>query len=192
MNRLIAALLLVAAGAWAEGLHPGVKVSDFALTDLAGKSTTLLSSREVTAVVFISAQCPISNAYNDRMSALYRQYDGKGVRFLFVNSNANEPAAEIVEHSKQAGFPFVVYRDADNHVADHFGAMATPEAYLIDREGVLRYHGYIDDSTNPARAKNAALKSAIDALLAGKDVARGETKAFGCTIKRGRRATSGS
>ena len=70
--------------------------------------------------------------------------------------------------------------------ADLFGAQVTPETFVIDREGVIRYHGYVDDSLNEARVHNRGLRTALDAVLAGRPVSAAETKAFGCTIKRRR------
>jgi hypothetical protein len=77
-----------------------------------------------------------------------------------------------------------VYKDPGNLLADQLGATVTPEVYVFDNAGVLRYHGQVDDSRNPARVKAHTLRAALDELLAGKSVTRAETKAFGCTIKR--------
>ncbi|MGH9664125.1 MAG: hypothetical protein ACRD9L_06860, partial [Bryobacteraceae bacterium] len=106
-----------------------------------------------------------------------------------IDSNANESPAEVAKHAKSVGFDFPVYKDFDNVVADRFGAQSTPETYVIDRDNVVRYHGYIDDSTDPARSGKHGLQMAIDAVLAGRPVQTGETKAFGCTIKRSERAS---
>ena len=123
------------------------------------------------------------------MIALFKDYSPKDARFIFVNANRSEPASEVREHSKRAGFPFPVYKDANNVVANRFGAEVTPENYVIDASGVIRYHGSIDDSQNEARVRTRGLRLALDALLAGKPVATAQTKAFGCTIKRVRKST---
>jgi hypothetical protein len=74
-------------------------------------------------------------------------------------------------------------------VADKFGAQVTPETFVIDKSGVILYHGAIDDSQNPANIKTQGLRMALDAVLGGQSVAKAETKAFGCTIKRAKRAS---
>lgn len=155
--------------------------------DSEGKDVTITPGKDVTVVTFISTQCPISNDYNDRMSALYTGYSSKGVKFFFVNANSTESAETVAEHRRQAGFPFVVYKD--KNAADKLDAQSTPETFVFDRTGKQLYHGYIDDSRNPARVQNPALKDAIEAALAGKPVANPATKAFGCTIKRARRTS---
>jgi hypothetical protein len=87
------------------------------------------------------------------------------------------------------GFPFPVCKDPDNLVADRFNAQVTPESYVMDSAGILRYHGSIDDNMNESRVHVQRLRAALDALLGGKLVQATETKAFGCTIKRVRKAS---
>jgi hypothetical protein len=60
----------------------------------------------------------------------------------------------------------------------------TPEVYVLDKDGMLRYHGRIDDSQDPTGVKSQDLRAALDAVLAGKPVPNPQTRAFGCTIKR--------
>lgn len=192
MNRkaLFAAIGLMGAGLWAQDFQVGSKVTDFELQDLDGKAAAFSSLKgTVTVVTFISTVCPISNAYNQRMNSLYSEYSAKGVKFIFANANQSEPAANVRAHAKSAGFVFPVYKDAKNVAADKFGAEVTPESYVIDGSGILRYHGAIDDSQNEARVKTQGLRTALDAVLAGKPVEQTQTKAFGCSIKRVRKTT---
>lgn len=191
MKRSLAVSLIFAASTlYAQEFKLGAKVTDFQLQDLDGKSVSLSALRgPITVVTFIATQCPVSNAYNQRMIALYKDYAPKDVRFIFVNANRSEPPGEVRDHAKRAGFPFVVYKDANNVVANRFGAEVTPENYVMDSAGVIRYHGSIDDSQNEARIRTRGLRQALDALLGGKPVEVSETKAFGCTIKRVRKST---
>ena len=95
----------------------------------------------------------------------------------------------MAAHAKSVGFVFPVYKDPNNALADRFDAQVTPETYVIDSSGTLVYHGQIDDSRNEKRVQQQALRMALDAVLAGKPLTVAETKAFGCSIKRVRRAT---
>ena len=72
---------------------------------------------------------------------------------------------------------------ADPQLADRFDAQVTPESYVIDSQGIIRYHGSIDDQQNESRVRQRRLRAALDEVLAGKDVQAKQTKAFGCTIK---------
>ena len=190
MRKLALFASLCAVPAFGQEFRLGAPVTDFEIADLKGNPVRYSALKgDVTVVMFISAVCPISNAYNERMKAVYKDYSGKGVHFVFVNTNHNETAAEVEKHARDHGFPFAVYKDPHNVVADRFGAQVTPEAYVMDSGGVVRYRGYIDDARNEARIKDQGLRNALDAVLAGKPVARAETKAFGCTIKRQRKTT---
>jgi thiol-disulfide isomerase/thioredoxin len=164
----------------------GSKVTDFGVFDLNGKLVQFSSmKRGVTVLMFIATRCPVSNAYNERMKALYGDYGSKGVRFVAINSNYSELPPEVAEHAAGQGFPFKVYKDNNNNiVADLFGAHVTPETLVLDKTSVIRYHGYIDDSQNPAGVTVQALRMALDAVLAGTPVKRAETQPFGSAIKR--------
>ena len=172
----------------AQDFKLGSHVTNFSLQDVEGKKVSFDDLKgSVTVVTFISTICPISNAYDDRMNAIYKDYSAKGVKFIFVNANSNESPKEVQSHAKDVGFMFPVYKDVGNAAADQFGASVTPESFVIDNSGIVRYHGQIDDSRNAARVKVQGLRQALDAVLAGRAVDIKETKAFGCTIKRVRK-----
>ena len=180
LSTLVAALSLPA-----QEYKVGSPVSDFSLTTLEGSPTHFSDLKgPVTVVTFISVQCPVSNAYNERMNALYNDYSVKGVKFVFINANRTESSADVATHARAHQFGFPVYKDESNVVADKFGATVTPEAYVIDSSGIIRYHGSIDDSQNMARVTTQRLRQALDAVLTGQPPQQAETKAFGCTIKR--------
>ena len=191
MKRSLAILLALSAGVLgAQEFKLGSTVSDFQVQDLQGKSVSFSALRgPVTVVTFIATQCPVSNAYNQRMIEVYKEYAPKNVKFIFVNANRSEPAGEVRDHAQRVGFVFPVYKDANNVMADRFDAQVTPENYVIDSSGVIRYHGSFDDNMNESRVHTRGLRQALDALLAGKPVPVGETKAFGCTIKRVRKSS---
>ncbi len=167
-------------------IEVGKKAPAFTLKDVDGKDHSLdeyLKSK-YTVLIFIATQCPISNAYNERMAALHNDYTSKQIAFVGINSNKQEDVEEIKEHSAKNSFKFPMLKDWNNVVADAYGAQLTPEIFVLDNKGVLQYHGRIDDSKNPDNVKTKDLRETLDALLAGKTVPRTETKAFGCTIKR--------
>jgi thiol-disulfide isomerase/thioredoxin len=182
----LAAALLGTVSLFAGDIAIGAAGPKLKFSDATGKSIELTPGQQTTVVTFISTQCPISNDYNDRMSAVYKDYAAKGVKFYFLNANATEPMNVMLEHKKSAGFPFEVYKDET--AADLLNAQVTPESYVFDKSGKLVYHGYVDDSRNPARVQTNGLRDALDATLAGKPVTNATTKAFGCTIKRARKS----
>jgi peroxiredoxin len=174
----------------AQEFKLGSQVSDFQVRDLDGKPVAFSALKgPITVVTFIATQCPVSNSYNQRMTGLYKDYTPKNVKFIFVNANRSEPAGEVRDHARRVGFPFAVYKDPNNVLADRFDAQVTPESFVMDSSGTIRYHGSIDDSMEESHVRVQRLRAALDALLAGKPVTSTETKAFGCTIKRIRKAS---
>jgi thiol-disulfide isomerase/thioredoxin len=182
--------VFLSAGLIGQEFRLGSQVTDFTVSKLNGKPVNFSSlAGDTTVMMFVSTQCPVSNAYNDRMTAVYNEYAPKGVKFVVINSNGTEPADEVRLHAATQSFPFAVYKDVDNTVADRFGAQVTPETFVVGKSGEILYHGAIDDSQNPANVKTQGLRMALDAVLSGQSVARAETKAFGCGIKRVKRAS---
>ena len=159
---------------------------NFSLKDYNGKEIKLsdFKNSKAVVVIFISTQCPVSNAYNERMAALYNDFKSKGVTILGINSNKEETITEIKNHSKEHGFGFPVLKDEKNIIADKFGASSTPEAYVMNGNFEILYHGRIDDSTKADEVKSNDLRNALNDILSGKTVTVNTTKAFGCSIKR--------
>jgi peroxiredoxin len=187
MNRLVFACgVLLAAGPATAGVSIGDKLTPFSLESYEGKEVNLASyaGKRAVLLVFVATRCPVSNAYNDRMEAIARDYAPRGVAFVGINANKEESPAEIADHAKTHGLTFPILKDTRNAEADAFGARVTPEAYLYDSTWTLRYHGRIDDNMRSDHVTTSDLRTALDAVLSGQDVATKETKAFGCSIKR--------
>ena len=164
----------------------GAVIEDFTLPDADGQAHTLasLKGKNGTVLIFIATRCPVSNGYNERMEKLAEDYAARGVSVVGINANSTEPAAEVKSHAAEKHLTFPILKDNGNRVADRLGAAHTPEAFLLDASNKLVYHGRIDNSLNPANVSANDLRDAIDAILAGKPVAKSEAKAFGCSIKR--------
>jgi hypothetical protein len=135
-----------------------------------------------TVVVFVSALCPMSMDYGDRLKKLNEDFSSQDVRMILVNSNQNEPDTQVEEQISSLRIP--VYRDPHGQLAELLAAYSTPTAVVLDQSGTVRYSGAIDDARNSARVTKQYLRMAIEAILEGKDVAPARTRAFGCSIKR--------
>ena len=164
----------------------GSVIDDFKLPDADGKEHSLksLAGSKGVVVLFIATKCPVSNAYNERMEQLAKDYQAKGVNVVGINSNITEPASEVKSHATEKGLTFVILKDDGNKIADRLGATRTPEAYVLDTSMKLLYHGRIDNSQNPANITANDLREALDEMLAGKAVSKTGGAAFGCSIKR--------
>jgi len=164
----------------------GATIEEFNLPDVDGRDHSLksLKGKNGTVLIFISVQCPVSNAYNERMEKLAADYKSKGISVIGVNANSSEDAGAVKAHATEKGLTFTILKDPGNKLADKLGATRTPEAYFLDGNNKLLYHGRIDNSQNPAAIESSDLRTALDAALAGKPIEKTEAKAFGCTIKR--------
>ncbi|HEX5965367.1 MAG TPA: thioredoxin family protein [Pyrinomonadaceae bacterium] len=164
----------------------GATVEDFTLPDVTGQERSLksLAGKKGTVLLFIAVQCPVSNAYNERMEKLAQDYKAKGIAVIGINSNVKEDADAIRGHAAENKLSFPILKDPANKIADKLGATVTPEAYFLDASNKLIYHGRIDNSRNGDNIESTDLRNAIDAALAGKAIEKTEAKAFGCTIKR--------
>jgi peroxiredoxin len=185
---LTVALAGLATAGRAAGPEVGAAAPTFTLTTLDGQPFSLSDaarSHKAVVVMFIATKCPYSNAYNDRMRDMAAAYEKRGVLFVGINSNKTEPAEEVRDHAKKHGFAFPLMKDPENKVADLYDARHTPEIYVVDPAGKLRYHGRIDENyEEPSKVSSPDLKNALDDMLTGKSIAKAETKAFGCSIKR--------
>jgi peroxiredoxin len=185
---LAAGAFVLAQAALAAGPRIGAPAPEFTLSTVDGKTFSLTDaarSHKAVVVMFIATKCPYSNAYNDRMRDMAAAYAKQGILFAGINSNKSEPADEVVAHARQHGLAFPLMKDPNNKVADLYDARHTPEIFVVDPEGKLRYHGRIDENyEDPSKVTSPDLKNALDAMLAGRQIAKAETKAFGCSIKR--------
>jgi len=164
----------------------GATLAEFSLPDADGTTRSLssLKGKNGTVLIFIAVQCPVSNAYNERMEKLAQDYKARGISVIGINSNVAETAAAVKAHASSKNLTFTVLKDPGNKIADQLGAKVTPEAYFLDAGNKLVYRGRIDNSRNGDQISATELRDALDAVLSGKPVTKSEASAFGCSIKR--------
>jgi peroxiredoxin len=175
----------------------GQKLEGFKLKDATGKTRSLAEFKDKKAlvVVFLGTTCPISNSYAVPLSKLDASYQDKGVQVLGINANPDESAAEVGKHAEEFRLSFPVLKDAEQSLANRLAVKVTPEAFVLDQSRVLRYRGRLDDSY-ASRTKQkkdpdcGELKSAVDAILAGKQITTPVTSAFGCSLVRPEKTAS--
>lgn len=182
---IISLTFLLLGSIFAEDLNVDKKYENFSLYDYNNKLYSLegLSSKKGIVIIFISTQCPVSNAYNIRMTNLYNKY-GNDFSFIGINSNKNEDIQTIKEHSTGNNLDFIILKDVNNKIADIFEASFTPEVYVLGNDFDLIYHGRIDDSRRAENVEISDLDNTLSQILNGKEVSVKETSAFGCSIKR--------
>lgn len=164
----------------------GQQVPDFTLHDLDGKPYSLSQYKgRIVVLLFWAATCDVTQRYTAYLNSFYETYKPRGVVVLGIDSHAWDTPERIrwVLEERQIEFPLL--RDADGKVADLFGVTVTPTVCVIDREGVLRYWGAIDDRTHDKPWPDIIyLENAVDALLLGQEVDDPQNEPWGCPIER--------
>lgn len=144
--------------------------------------------RRAALLLFVSTDCPISNAYAPEVQRVCADYAERGVDCLLLYEDARVTPDAVRRHREAYGLGRIAAAiDADRAVASAAGATITPEAAVVDRTGSIRYRGRIDDLYVDLRRRRPAatshdLRTAIDAVLAGRPVARSRIPATGCYI----------
>lgn len=175
--------MLVFAGL-AAGPLDGIVLPD---TTGARQSLTPLRAK-ATVLYFSGTECPLGNLYLAEVKKLAEKWHGEKVRFLLINPNATESPAEIAKHAREFAVPFPVLLDSAQLLTDRLGATRTPEAFLFDTHGELRYRGRVDDRYGYAHRRNvsprADLETAIMEVLSDQPVSIPQTDIVGCLISR--------
>jgi peroxiredoxin len=166
----------------------GEQAPSFSLPDTAGASHGP-GDAPATVVVFTCNHCPYALAWHERIVDVARDYSGQGVKVLAINPNdadryprdSVEAMRERVQAGEFEGLPYL--RDESQDVARSYDALTTPDVFVLDADGVLRYRGAPDDDYERPDENAAWLRSALDAVLAGRAPDPAETKPVGCSVK---------
>jgi peroxiredoxin len=196
MNRYFTFLLafLLSSTAFAQsGYRIGAKVENFTLKNAQNQSVELNSFKDapLLVVVFTSVNCPYAKLYDSRVQNLSKAYAGKGVRFVYVNTNIGLEEGTAAAQAQpdlptSNTFPYLV--DEGQQLSKRFGATKAPEVFVLQntQDGFyLRYKGAIDDNPQAeAYVKDRYLANALDGILAGRTLTTAERHTIGCSIKR--------
>jgi peroxiredoxin len=167
----------------------GEQVPGFDLPDTDGETTSALDgAAPATVVVFTCNHCPYALAWHGRIAQAARDYAERGVRFLAINSNDAERYPRdsydaMKDRVAAEDWPMPYLRDETQEVARAYGAKTTPDIFVLDAEGRLRYRGAPDADYNDPAQRAVWLRDGLDAVLAGTEPPRPETTPVGCSIK---------
>ncbi|MBE9115213.1 thioredoxin family protein [Lusitaniella coriacea LEGE 07157] len=165
---------------------------DFELPGIDEQVYHLTSYREdfrAVGVIFMCNHCPYVRGYLERLKQLQTDFEAQGFTLIGINANDAKKVPEdsfeqmkAFAQERHLNFPYL--RDPSQDVALGFGAQKTPEVFLLDREGIVRYRGAIDDNPNdPEAVRQFYLREAIANLLQGEAITRDRTEAVGCSLK---------
>ena len=144
---------------------------------------------EYKLVIFSCNHCPYAQAWEDRIIKIQEKYKSNGLSVIMISSNdalkyPEDSFPKMKERHKEKNFNFHYLFDESQEVAKMYGAERTPEVFLFNEIGLLKYQGTIDDNyENESKVKTKYVEDAIESLISGKDPKVTQTDAVGCTIK---------
>ena len=172
----------------------GTAAPDFQLPDTNGKIVALrdFAGAKALLVMFICNHCPYVKHLREALAQFGHEYRPQGLAIVAINSNdavaypADSPA-KMAEEVAAAGYTFPYLFDVSQTVAKAYKAACTPDFFLFDGNQKLVYRGQFDDSRprveHPLPVTGKDLRSAVDAVLAGRGVAPEQKPSLGCNIK---------
>jgi hypothetical protein len=189
----IASLLLLPVSRPFSGLPLGSPVpkADIQMKDVSGKEISLQQAkgRNGLLVMFSCNTCPYVLRNQSRTKEVCAYAGQHQIGVILLNSNAGSRDGgnsfpEMQSYARAQGYQWYYALDDNGALATAFGARRTPECYLFDLNGILVYHGAIDDSPgDPSAVRRHHLREAIDEMVAGKSVTVKETRSVGCSIQ---------
>ncbi|MEE2935174.1 MAG: thioredoxin family protein [Planctomycetota bacterium] len=193
-NRLFVPLLVMLLGSVSSAgeYNRVVSIGDQApawkeLTGVDGSKSSLadLKSKSVLVVVFTCNTCPYSVDAEDRMIALQKAYQDRNVSLVAINVNKVEadllPAMK--RRAEEKKFPFSYLHDPTQQIAKQYGAVYTPEFYVLNQQRRIVYMGSLDDSPDGRNVAMRYVELAIEATLAGQKPQISETIPIGCRVR---------
>lgn len=188
----VVCLGLSTVGGRSEAADPnlGQQLDGLRLSDHRGHAHPVAANedQQFSVIVFLGTECPLARMYAPRLVELRREFAARPVGWFGVISNTQDSPADIARYVSECEIDFPVLIDVDCAAADCLGAQRTPEAFVLDRQGTIRYRGRIDDQfavgLKRPEVGRRDLAEALDQLLSGQQVSQPQTAAAGCLIGR--------
>lgn len=166
-----------AAPAWND--LPGTDGKPHSLSDFKDKDAVVL--------VFTCVSCPYAVDYEERFNSLAKQYGGPKGKVGFVGVCVNQVAADrldkLTERANKQQFVYPVMYDESQKIAKDFGAIFTPEFYVLNKERKIVYMGAFDDDNDASKVTKRFVEDAVAATLKGESPSVKETGGRGCMVR---------
>jgi peroxiredoxin len=185
---LLASLLLTSAGCKKPNATPGVFSIVLKTLDRQTFSLSEIAENKASIFLFVQPECPFCLSYGKTFKQLDSVFNAQQVQLYAVVAGNNFPDSLINAYRQRFNFQFPVLLDPDFELTRQLNATITPQAFLLDANGRLLYHGMVDNwgyeiGKTRARATEFYLKEAVNAFLSGQTQPKDSTKAIGCYIQ---------
>jgi peroxiredoxin len=162
---------------------PGVDGKKHSLSDL--------NDKQLVVVIFTCNSCPIASDYEDRIIAFAKKCAGPNAKTAVVAINVNtveeDRLPKMKERAESKGFPYPYLFDQTQKIAKAYGAVFTPEFFVLDKDRKIAYMGGFDDNSESTKVTRRFLEPAVEAVLKAGKPSPAETIARGCLIRYDRR-----
>lgn len=197
------AILCAAVAVHSDEIKPmeiGDAALPFELPGVDGETYTLdrFADAEVLVMIFTCNHCPTSQAYEERIKQMVRDYEERGVAIVAISPNdehavrldelgytdVNDSFEDMALRAEWMEFNFpYLYAGDQEEWCKSYGPVATPHVFIFDAERKLRFKGRIDNNEREHLVETHDTRNAIEALLAGEPVPVETTPVFGCSVK---------
>ncbi len=189
------ALLPVAIYAGAQKINKakvGKAAPNFTLEDQNGKKVSLSSLKgKVVVLEWTNPDCPFVVLHDKlgTIKSLSQSYTKKGIVWLGINSTHYMNKTHNVKRIKAQKLNYSILDDHTGKVGRIYSAKTTPHIFIINQKGILVYEGAVDSANWGAKkpGDKQHVKTALDEILAGKEVSKKRTRPVGCTVKYARK-----
>ena len=100
-----------------------------------------------------------------------------------VNVVKDDSLAAMKQRAEEKGFPYSYLHDPTQKIAKDYGAIKTPEFFVLDANRKIVYMGSLDDSPDGMAVTKRYVADAVQAVLSGKKPETTETVPIGCRVR---------
>ncbi len=150
-----------------------------------------LQNHPYTVLLFLDPECPVTQKYGATLRQLSHQFKEQQVAVAAIYSQVGMTAEKVNAFAEAYQFSFPQLLDTQLQLATALEAAVTPEAFLINPQGQVLYHGAINNwfyalGRYRQVITEEYLQDAVDATLSGEEITVKETKAIGCMLATGK------
>lgn len=166
-------------------------IIDFRLKGIDDKVYSLndFKGERILVLIFMCNHCPYVKAVMNRLISVQKKYSEMNVRLIGINPNDTKTYPEdsfenmkLFAKEYSMNFPYLL--DETQETARKYEAVCTPDIYVYDDKRKLRYRGRLDDNwKDESQVKSKDLESALETLLADKEISFEQVPSMGCSIK---------
>lgn len=147
-----------------------------------------LKGERAYLIVFMCNHCPYVLAKLSELNRIAKDFKEHGIVVIGINSNDNkEYPDDSFENMKKLAdsgkVNFLYLRDETQEVAKAYGAVCTPDPFLLDKDFKLVFHSRIDNPPGTEKVKQHEMYESIAEFLEKGKISIKESPSMGCSIK---------